>query len=146
MHGKHLLLDMYGCGNKRAYSTEHQLEATMSLASIKTGAKIRSTHMHELFDKDTNESAWSYTAILEESNCAAHIWPNTGFVSLDMYTCGHTADPMLALDYLLEMFQPDNYSLKFIHRGEGLGTVSVTKGVGKKQPVFVTAVEVRKSE
>ena len=115
MHGKHLLLDMYGCGNKRAYSTEHQLEATMSLASIKAGAKIRSTHMHEFFDKDTNESAWSYTAILEESHCAAHIWPNTGFVSLDMYTCGHTADPMLALDYLLEMFQPDNYSLKFIH-------------------------------
>lgn len=144
--GRHLLLDLYGCTNKKLLSSEDGLEATLALAATKAGATVRSYHNHGFTDKETNLPAWSVTVILEESHIACHSFPGDSFLSLDMYTCGHQADPMLALDYLLEMFQPDNYSLKFIHRGEGLGTVSVTKGMGKKQPIYVTAVEVRKSE
>jgi len=144
--GRHLLLDLYGCTNKKLLLSEPNLESTLALAATKAGATVRSYHNHGFLDRETGEEAWSITVILEESHIAAHIWPNTGFVSLDMYTCGHEADPMLALDYLLDMFQPDNYTLKFVHRGEGLGTVPVTKGTGHKQPIYVTDVTVRKAE
>lgn len=142
--GRHLLLDLYGCSNKRLLSSEPNLEATLALAATKAGATVRSYHNHGFRDKETGEEAWSITVVLEESHLCLHSWPEAGFVSLDMYTCGHEADPMLALDYLLESFKPRDYTLKFVHRGDK--EAPTVKGEGYKEPWYVMDVEVRKNE
>lgn len=144
--GRHLILDLYGCSNKKLLLSEPNLESTLALAATKAGAVVRSYHNHGFLDRDTGEEAWSITVILEESHVAAHIWPNTGFVALDMYVCGKEPDPMLALDYLLDMFQPEDYSIKFIHRGEGPNRTKIIKGDGHKEPKYVTDVTVQKAE
>jgi len=117
--GYHLVMDLYLCANRNLLSSDAALKETLGAASRRAGATVRSFHSHEFTCKDTGAPAWSVMVILEESHCAAHCWPKEQFVSLDIYTCGKT-DPMSAVDYLLKMFQPKDYTLSYRVRGDKL--------------------------
>lgn len=56
--------------------------------------------------------------LLAESHISIHTWPEFNYVALDIYTCGDKANPLKALEYLKEQFQPKKFGLKRIKRGK----------------------------
>ncbi len=56
--------------------------------------------------------------LLAESHIAIHTWPEFNYVALDIYTCGDKANPLKALEFLKEKFQPKRFEFKKIKRGK----------------------------
>lgn len=116
--GRHLILDLYGCDCPSLLSSEEALKSTLGAASRKAGATVLSYHSHPFVCRDSGMMAWSITTILEESHANLHSWPHERFVSLDIYVCGEGPDPMKALNYLLAIFNPVDYQMRFMVRGD----------------------------
>lgn len=117
--GSHLILDLYGCNPEDGslLSSQVALEVTLGVAARKAGATVLSYHSHPFICRDSGRTAWSVLAILEESHISLHSWPFEKFISLDLYTCGDTTDPLKALDYLKERFNPRDTQMTLLKRG-----------------------------
>jgi S-adenosylmethionine decarboxylase len=57
--------------------------------------------------------------MLSESHLSIHTYPEKGFAALDCYTCGHTVDPQIAIDYMVAYLQPSQAFAKVLKRGDG---------------------------
>ncbi len=71
-------------------------------------------------------SGWSFNpygatvmVVLSESHLSIHTYPEKEFAAIDGYTCGEEIDPKMAMDYLLNIFQPKHVFTKKIIRGSG---------------------------
>lgn len=59
--------------------------------------------------------------LLAESHMSIHTWPEYRYVGADIFTCGQTADPRKACDYLVEVFRAGRHVLRRLERGEAPG-------------------------
>ena len=59
-------------------------------------------------------------AILAESHLAIHTWPEHGYATVDIFTCGETATPNLAIDAVADMFKASSVTRCVVQRGEPL--------------------------
>ncbi len=59
--------------------------------------------------------------LLAESHIALHLWPESKYLAVDIFTCGDKATPYKSLDYLKEVFQPEKVEVKKIIRGKYYG-------------------------
>jgi S-adenosylmethionine decarboxylase len=57
--------------------------------------------------------------MLSESHLSIHTYPEKGFAALDCYTCGHTVDPQIAIDFMVDYLQPSQAFSKVLKRGDG---------------------------
>jgi S-adenosylmethionine decarboxylase len=55
--------------------------------------------------------------IVAESHISIHTWPEKGYAALDVYTCGTTADPEKAVDYILDKLRTQYAHVSEIKRG-----------------------------
>jgi S-adenosylmethionine decarboxylase len=55
--------------------------------------------------------------LLAESHICVHTYPEKGFMALSCYTCGDTADPKIAVEYVIEKLDSKDYTVRFIARG-----------------------------
>lgn len=53
--------------------------------------------------------AFSIITILQESHAALHTWPETGFVTFELFTCGETVNVLTAINYLAEHLKCSDY-------------------------------------
>ena len=105
MIGQHHIADLYGVKN---LDPEH-LGALMRTAVDDSGA----TYLDHHFDPQGS----SGVILLAESHLAWHTWPEHEFISLDIYTCGNTAMPRRAVDFLVDQLQPDYVDKHVVERG-----------------------------
>jgi S-adenosylmethionine decarboxylase len=56
--------------------------------------------------------------LLAESHISAHSWPELGHMAVDIFACGEDADPTAACHYLIQCFEPGDYQLQVIDRGQ----------------------------
>lgn len=75
--------------------------------------------------------------MLSESHLSIHTYPEKGFAALDCYTCGHTVDPNVAIQYMIEILKPTKTYSKTLRRGDG--PVEVIKSESKSARVERTA-------
>ena len=54
--------------------------------------------------------------LLSESHLSFHTWPEKGFISLDLYTCGSLDKAYESVQYLIKTFNSNNYKLKRVFR------------------------------
>ena len=90
------------------------LESLMVEAALKTGAEVRDTVFHRFHPQGI-----SGVVIISESHLAIHSYPEHGYASLDIFTCGDRVDPYAAVDYLVEAFQGEIADITEISRGQG---------------------------
>ena len=107
--GTHLLLDMWGTRNLTDASA---VEAILRDAAEGCGATLVHLELHSF----AGSGGITGIAILAESHMSIHTWPESGFVAVDIFTCG-SCDPYRAIPILKRGFAPSRTQLGEHRRG-----------------------------
>jgi len=110
IRGYHVIADFFDC--RELPTTVESLKEILKCACREAGATILATVSHEFSD-----GGMSCVVLLAESHCSAHIWPEHRYVSIDIYTCGQSADPWKVRDLLYEYFMPCRLKNEGLTRG-----------------------------
>jgi len=111
--GRHVAMDAWGV-DFDLLNDASWLERQMVDAAKKCGATVLSVQ-----SKQFEPQGATVLVLLSESHISIHTYPEKGFAALDCYTCGHTVDPMLAIQHMLEVLKPTQAFPKMLKRGEG---------------------------
>ena len=109
--GRHVIADLSGCDSK-IISDVSFIKAIMEEGVIRAGATIINSCFH-LF----SPSGVSGIILLSESHASTHTWPDKGYVSLDIYTCGSQVFPQIAIDYIAEKLKASFCHITSMERG-----------------------------
>jgi len=80
--GRHIIAEFYEC-DKDILDDVDKIEELMKKASIESGATIVTSTFHRFLPHGV-----SGAVIVSESHFAIHTWPEYGYASVDIYTCG----------------------------------------------------------
>lgn len=89
------------------------VEETMVDAAEKAGATLINATFHHFAPFGV-----SGVVVIQESHLAIHTWPEYGFASVDIFTCGESVDPWVSLNYLKQEFQAEHVSALEMRRGQ----------------------------
>lgn len=109
--GRHLLVELYQCDHK-VISDVRKIEEVMVGAAKAAKATIVDVVFHNF-----NPNGISGVIVVQESHLAIHTWPEFGFASVDIYTCGSSVNPWKAHDYLQKHFKAKNVTAMEFRRG-----------------------------
>ncbi|MEQ8154478.1 MAG: adenosylmethionine decarboxylase [Clostridiaceae bacterium] len=109
--GRHILIEYYNC-NKETLKDHEIIEKYMREAAIKSKATIVTSCFHRF-----NPWGVSGAVIIQESHLTIHTWPEYGYASVDLYTCGDTINPWDAFNYLEEVLEAERSESTEIARG-----------------------------
>jgi len=111
--GRHVAMDAWGV-DYHLLNDVTQLERHLVTAAEKCGATVLSVQ-----SKKFEPQGATVLVLLSESHLSIHTYPEKGFAALDCYTCGYTVDPMVAIQYLMDVLQPTQAFPKVLRRGDG---------------------------
>jgi len=109
--GKHVIAEFYNC-DVDAIKDVKRVEEAMVGAANATNATIVDVVFHSF-----NPYGVSGVIVIAESHLAIHTWPEYGFASVDIYTCGEEVQPWKAYEFLEEAFKAQNISVMEMKRG-----------------------------
>lgn len=92
--GKQVIIEYFGC-DKDILSSPEKVKEAMDAAALETGAHIVDSVFHHF-----NPHGVSGAVIISESHLTIHTWPEYGYASVDVYTCGDEVDPWKAYPFL----------------------------------------------
>lgn len=92
--GRHILVEFYNCDTD-ILGNHEKIEKIMCEAAIKSNATIVTSCFHKF-----NPCGVSGAVIIQESHLTIHTWPEYGYASVDLYTCGDSVNPWIGFDYL----------------------------------------------
>jgi S-adenosylmethionine decarboxylase len=110
--GKHIIADFWGV-NASLLDDILFMESLTRIAAKKCGATIISTSSHKF-----QPHGCTVLILLSESHISAHCYPEFGYASLDIYTCGNKADPQIAINFLRDALEPKFIKQHVLTRGE----------------------------
>ncbi|WP_124728287.1 adenosylmethionine decarboxylase [Staphylospora marina] len=129
--GRHVAMDAWGVDfdllNDVKFLEHHLVEAAKAC-----GATVLSVQAHKFQPQGA-----TVLVMLSESHLTIHTYPEKGFAALDCYTCGHTVDPAIAIEYMLNVLKPTQAFSKKLQRGTGPIEVIQPETVGLKTEVNV---------
>ena len=111
--GRHVSMDAWGV-DYHLLNDVTQLERHLVTAAEKCGATVLSVQ-----SKKFEPQGATVLVLLSESHLSIHTYPEKGFAALDCYTCGYTVDPMVAIQYLMDVLKPTQAFPKVLRRGDG---------------------------
>lgn len=116
--GVHLLGERYGCGFAASAVKDAKILRTVCLSVTRaSGLRVVGAVFHQLEPQGVTE-----TVLLAESHPAIHTWPETGFVTADVYVCNYLADntdkALNLYGALRGYFQPVRENFSQVSRGE----------------------------
>lgn len=109
--GRHLIVEFAGCSQSVLDDTS-LLEKHMNDSVRKSGATIVKSVFHRY-----NPQGVSGVVVIAESHFSIHTWPEYGYAAVDFFTCGDAVDPTRAANYMKEMLQASEISIKELRRG-----------------------------
>lgn len=107
--GHHIIAEFTGCINLNEIE---RLKEVLREAAVAAGATVLSvtTHQFEPF-------GMTGIAVLQESHISVHTWPEYGYASIDIYTCGTHVYLKKALEVLEDFFKPVKVTSVTVLRG-----------------------------
>src|SRR3954467_3475623 len=93
--GRHVISELWGCDLSKLNDV-NQIEQIFVDAALKSGAEVREVAFHKFAPQGV-----SGVVIISESHLTIHSFPEHGYASIDVYTCGHL-DPTIAADYIAD--------------------------------------------
>ena len=109
--GRHLLLELKEC-NREVLNDLDLLEKYLSDTAEKIGATVVNKAFHQF-----SPHGVSGVVVVAESHLCIHTWPEYGYASIDVFTCGETIDPKDAVDILVDKLQAGHSSYMELERG-----------------------------
>jgi S-adenosylmethionine decarboxylase proenzyme len=109
--GQHLLVEFYNC-NPDMLDNVQGIERHMNDAALRSGATIVESAFHRF-----QPYGVSGVVVISESHLAIHTWPEYGYASVDLFTCGDTVDPLVAYEYLRGVFEAKHVEIQMLKRG-----------------------------
>ena len=114
--GTHVLFEFWGCDVK-FLATPRRVEEAIVEAVKATGATVVKTFVQKFgTHRDNPPAGVSGVVVLAESHLSIHTWPEYGYASVDVYTCG-TCRPLEARDVLVRSFRARTVESLTIARG-----------------------------
>lgn len=109
--GNHLIVELYNCDPKLIDDKEFVQQI------LHEGARISGAHiLKEVFHKFSPQGVTG-VVVIAESHFSIHTWPEYGYCSVDIFTCGDSIDSEKALKYIKEKLRSENISVSQIKRG-----------------------------
>jgi S-adenosylmethionine decarboxylase len=106
-----LVLELNGC-NPKLLGDVKRVEEIMVAAAKIAKATIVGVHFHQF-----SPFGVSGVVVIAESHVAIHTWPEHAYAAVDIFTCGETLNPEIAVQYLVEKFQSRQPALMELKRG-----------------------------
>jgi len=117
MDGIHLLGEWYGCPADTQEFTRAEALRKVCLEAVEASEL---TTVGECFFQFEPHGVTG-TVILAESHLAIHTWPESGFVTIDVYVCNYTTDntdkAQKLYDMIKAVFKPARAQFQKILRG-----------------------------
>ena len=110
--GRHIIADFLDA-NPTLLNDVVFVEETMVLAAEKAGATLINATFHHFAPFGV-----SGVVVIQESHLAIHTWPEYGFASVDIFTCGDSVDPWVSLNYLKQELEASQISALEMRRGQ----------------------------
>ncbi|MFC2124918.1 polyamine aminopropyltransferase [Bacteroidota bacterium] len=109
--GKHIIVEYFECDTDALQDVVY-IENSMTKAAEMAGATIISSSFHHF-----SPFGVSGVIVIQESHLSIHTWPEYGFASVDIFTCGESVDPWIAYNYLKESLKAVHGSAVEMNRG-----------------------------
>ncbi|MFK2824629.1 adenosylmethionine decarboxylase [Bacillus sp. B190/17] len=110
--GRHVIAELWGCNLEKLNDME-TIEQIFVDAALKSGAEIREVAFHKFAPQGV-----SGVVIISESHLTIHSFPEHGYASIDVYTCGDL-DPNIAANYIAEALEAEIQEKMEMPRGMG---------------------------
>lgn len=111
--GRHVIAELWGCDFDKLNDLKF-IEKVMVEAALEAGAEIREVAFHKFAPQGV-----SGVVIISESHLTIHSFPEHGYASIDVYTCGHRIDPQVAANYIIEKLGATTVEAVQVPRGMG---------------------------
>ena len=109
--GKQILLELKECNREKLDDLKF-LQNALVYAAKQAGATVLGEHFHKFAPQGV-----SGAVIIAESHVALHTWPEYGYAAVDIFTCGDSVKPEIAVDLLIKMFESKDPTVVEIKRG-----------------------------
>lgn len=117
--GRHVIAELWDC-NIEKLNNITMIEQIFVDAALKAGAEVREVAFHKFAPHGV-----SGVVIISESHLTIHSFPEHGYASVDVYTCGDRIDPNVAAQYIAESLEASTQESVEVPRG--MGPVNVQK-------------------
>ncbi|MCE4619842.1 MAG: adenosylmethionine decarboxylase [Desulfurococcales archaeon] len=108
--GRHVYGNLLNCNNREALRSPELLEGI-----VREAAEIGNMTVLDVKSWKIGEGV-SVVAIILESHITIHTWPEYGFATVDVYSCGSHTDPHAAFNYIVEKLQPEKVETGYFDR------------------------------
>ena len=110
VHGRHLIADFSDC-DKATLNNRKKLRELLLRAAQISRATVLKVYFHKFSPQGV-----SGVVVIAESHIAIHTWPELGFAAIDIFTCGKTMRPELAIKYLAKALKVKKQKLVRLNR------------------------------
>lgn len=115
--GLHLIGDLHGCTcHQFMCNREALLQASLGLVE-----RVGLTSVGNCFHQFGDGGGVTGVVVLAESHLCLHTWPESGFVTLDVYVCNYSGDNRARAEQLFsglcEMFNAKSKQVRRVERG-----------------------------
>ena len=110
--GRHVISELWGC-DLTILNNVNQIEQIFVDAALRSGAEVREVTFHKFAPQGV-----SGVVIISESHLTIHSFPEHGYASIDVYTCGDL-NPIVAVEYIAEALNARKREHIEIPRGMG---------------------------
>jgi S-adenosylmethionine decarboxylase len=109
-NGRHLILDLYDC-NPEILNDYEGLEQIML-----AGLSLSKANVLRIIGEKFDPQGVTLLALLAESHCSIHTWPEIGYAAVDLYTCGDTTNTHKAAEFIRVKLNAQNSEEKELVR------------------------------
>lgn len=118
-YSRHCILELWGC-NRELLNDIKFVEKMMTDAALQAGAEVREVTFHQFAPQGV-----SGVVIVSESHLAIHTFPEHGYASIDVFTCGKRIDPKKAASLIAQKLEANKIYEMNVERG--LGEMHIVK-------------------
>ncbi|WP_214824684.1 adenosylmethionine decarboxylase [Exiguobacterium algae] len=94
--GRHIITELWECNPEKLNDIDY-IERLFVDAALRSGAEVREVAFHKFAPHGV-----SGVVIISESHLTIHSFPEHGYASVDVFTCGDRIDPATASEYIAE--------------------------------------------
>lgn len=116
--GQHVLAELEGV-DPELLDDEQFLRDTMHSALSESRATVC-----QMIAERFEPQGVTVLALLSESHASMHTYPEDGSIFIDVFTCGHTAQPEQAVELIAQALKPSTVNTQTVQRGRNFAAVA----------------------
>jgi S-adenosylmethionine decarboxylase len=108
-----IAMDLYSC-NSELLADYNKVDAALQETITRFNMEPREFHL----DREDDSQEYAISVICTQGHVIFHLYPQMGFVTIDIFTCNENADPDGLSNQLRQFFIPDKVKITYLKRGD----------------------------